>query len=110
MTFDEYQADVLRTASGGLTEGEQLCLAGLGAAGEAGEVSDMVKKHVFHKHPLDKVKFRKELGDVLWYIAYGAHVVGSSLEEIAEENVTKRKARFPNGFDPERSINRQEGA
>lgn len=110
MTFEEYQKDVLRTARGDLTEREALCLAGLGAAGEAGEVAEMAKKFAFHDHPLDKAKFRKELGDVLWYLTYGAHLVGSTLEEIAEGNVEKRKARYPDGFDPARSLNRPEGA
>jgi NTP pyrophosphatase (non-canonical NTP hydrolase) len=107
MTFDEYQADVLRTTRSELSEKEALCLAALGAAGEAGEVADLVKKFAFHDHPLDKAKFRKELGDVLWYLSYGAALVGSTLEEIAVLNVEKRKARYPNGFDPARSLNRE---
>jgi NTP pyrophosphatase (non-canonical NTP hydrolase) len=110
LTFDEYQEDVRRTVRTSLSEKEALCLAGLGAAAEAGEVADLAKKHVFHDHPMDKAEFRKELGDVLWYLAYAADLVGSTLEEVAKENVEKRKARYPNGFDPARSMNRTEGA
>lgn len=42
----------------------------MGLIGEGGELIDLVKKLVFHNHPMDtalKVKFEKEAGDLLWY-------------------------------------------
>ena len=40
----------------------------LGLVGEAGEVADLVKKHIGHDHPLDRSKAVKELGDVCWCV------------------------------------------
>lgn len=40
----------------------------LGLVGETGEVVDLIKKHIGHSHPLDRVKLVKELGDVEWYM------------------------------------------
>lgn len=41
----------------------------LGLTGEAGEVSDLVKKGIFHEKGLDMDHIKKEVGDVCWYIA-----------------------------------------
>jgi len=111
MTFDEYQSAAMRTAALGTPE-DQLACAGLGLAGEAGEVADLVKKLLFHGHPLDAAahqKLVKEAGDVLWYLALLAFRLGVTLGQIAEENIFKLRVRYPQGFDPERSRNRVEG-
>lgn len=110
MTLNEYQRAALRTAT--VNEANRLDALGLardalGVAGEAGEVADLVKKHVGHGHALDADKVKKELGDVLWYVAVLAHRAGFTLETVAEANVAKLRARYPDGFDPERSKNRQ---
>lgn len=44
-----------------------------GLPGEAGEVSELVKKHQFHGKPIHPSTFLLELGDVLWYLNFGAH-------------------------------------
>lgn len=80
----------------------------LGLAGESGEVADLIKKHLGHGHSLDKGKLTKELGDVLWYIAVLSSEVGMSLEEVAEANLAKLRARYPEGFSTERSLNRND--
>lgn len=77
-----------------------LALASLGIAGEAGEVVEIVKKHLFHSKPLDLVKLEKELGDVMWYIAAMCHVTGLDLGMVAYKNLEKLEKRFPNGFNP----------
>lgn len=44
----------------------------MGLVGEGGEIVDLIKKQVFHNHPIDtsfKVKLEKEIGDYLWYLA-----------------------------------------
>jgi len=87
---------------------EALANFGLGIGGEAGEVQDIIKKHLFHGHPLDKDKIRGELGDVLWYIARIAEWSGITLDEVAQGNIDKLKRRYPEGFDKEKSINREE--
>ncbi len=89
---------------------EPLALArdALGLTGEAGEVADLIKKHIGHGHPLDKTKTAKELGDDFWYIAVLACRIGYTLEDIARMNVAKLMARYPEGFSSERSINRKD--
>lgn len=105
MNLNEYQTLAMRTNSE--TESERcLTLAALGLAGESGEFADEVKKHLFHGHPLDRERLQKELGDVLWYVASGCLALGVTLEEVAQANVDKLRARYPEGFDPERSRNR----
>lgn len=106
MTFDEYQQLSLRTAPRGLSQFDRMNMGAMGLSGEAGEVTDMLKKISFHGHLPDKEKIGKELGDVLWYISYLADVFGLSLSDVAKVNVDKLKERYPDGFDPERSKNR----
>lgn len=50
----------------------------------------------------------EELGDVLWYVAALATTCDLSLAEIAEFNIAKLKKRYPNGFEFEKSIHREE--
>lgn len=80
----------------------------LGLAGEAGEVAEHVKKGIFHQHGIDPSILRKELGDVLWYVAALCTTQGLSMEEVMEENIEKLKRRYPNGYSSEDSINRSE--
>lgn len=108
MTFDEYLEESKRTAVE-LTDqnhNEQMVMTGLGLTGEAGEVADEIKKHIFHGHDLDKIKTMKELGDVLWYMARMCAILDVSFDQVAQMNIDKLKARYPNGFERERSINR----
>lgn len=109
MTLNAYQEAALRTAR--VDEAEplrslDLARDALGVTGEAGEVADLVKKHVGHGHALEPVKLAKELGDVLWYVAVLAHRFGFTLEEVAAANVEKLRKRYPEGFSEERSKNR----
>ena len=104
MTLDDYQRDALRTVNGE----PQLAMVALGLTGESGEFADIVKKHLFHGHDLDKDKAIKELGDVLWYVAVAAKTLGVSLEDVAQINVDKLRKRYPDGFAQNRSINRDE--
>ena len=55
----------------------------------------------------DKEKIKEELGDVLWYIASMCHCLGMDLKDVAAKNVEKLMIRYPNGFDTERSKNRE---
>lgn len=81
----------------------------LGLAGEAGETLDMIKKWVFHENDLDLEHFKKELGDVMWYVAMICHSMEIDLDEILQMNVDKLIARYPEGFDTERANHRAEG-
>ena len=102
---DNYQALAARTLGDSRLE-----VLALGLAGEAGEVADMVKKHVGHGHPLDEVKLAKELGDVAWYIANICTSQNLEFSTILHMNIAKLRERYPDGFSSEASINRKEGA
>ena len=109
MTINEYQTEALRTAAS-TSNDETLLLNGvMGLCGESGECVDMMKKHLFQGHELDKEHIAKELGDVAWYIALSAYAMGYDLETILQMNVDKLRKRYPNGFEAERSLHRQEG-
>lgn len=56
-----------------------------------------------------KAHLAKELGDVAWYLAVTAHAIGYDLETVLQMNVDKLRNRYPNGFEAERSLHRQEG-
>lgn len=108
-SFEEYQAEVLRTASMGKGKELELCISSLGLCGEAGEFADHIKKFVGHGHPLDREKALKELGDVLWYVARLTEMLGSTLKDVAAANSHKLRTRYPGGFSSEASVNRKEG-
>ena len=112
MEFTDYQIRAGRTINRELTRDETLKNAALGLAGEAGEFADIVKK-IFHQgHIFDDIvkdKMKKELGDILWYVAEAATVLKVKLDDIAIENIDKLIRRYPGiGFNPDKSINRQE--
>lgn len=97
----------MRTLNPQLSEKDVLINGVMGLCGESGEVIDLVKKHLAQGHPLDKEKIAKELGDVAWYLAETAYAIGYPLEEILQMNIDKLKIRYPDGFDPEKSMNRE---
>ena len=108
MELNQYQALALRTAGHRTDVQKTLVNTALGLAGESGEVADIIKKTFFHGHSLDREALYKELGDVLWYLAVMADALGFALDEIAQANVDKLRARYPEGFSQERSINRED--
>jgi len=108
LTFTRYQKLAQRTAGAGGDGERRLMVAALGLAGEAGEFANLVKKRIAHGHPITAAELADELGDVLWYLAEAASAIGVPLEQIAQENVGKLRRRYPDGFSPERSINRTE--
>lgn len=83
--------------------------ASLGLSGEVGELNEIIKKWIFHGSEADREHIKKELGDILWYVALMAHSFGFSLNETALVNIKKLLDRYPEGFDTERSNNRAEG-
>lgn len=98
MHFDEYQVAAARTLTRTPDADKQLAVMGLGLAGEAGEVIEMIKKAVGHGHVLDGEKLEEEIADCLWYLAALATLAGISLDAAAEKNISKLKRRYPDGF------------
>lgn len=108
MTVNEYQRLAMATLNPALSQKEILINGVMGLCGEAGEAIDVVKKHLAQNHELDRDKLIKELGDVAWYLAETATALDVSLEEVLERNLEKLRARYPEGFDAQRSIHRKE--
>lgn len=73
----------------------------LGLVGEAGEVAEKIKKIVRDKEGKissdDKQEIKKELGDVLWYVAVMADYLDVELEDVAMTNVDKLMSRKQRG-------------
>lgn len=94
-TLNEYQQAARQTAI--YPDNYSVVYPTLGLTGEAGEVSDKVKKiirdkgGVFDVH--DDYEIAKELGDVLWYLANLASDLGYSLDDVARFNIEKLKSR-----------------
>ena len=89
MNFDDYQKLAISTAI--YPEEYKIIYPTLGLCGESGEVAEKIKKHVRDGKSLNGLK--KELGDVLWYIAALAEDLGISLQDIAELNIQKLSDR-----------------
>lgn len=109
MTINEYQNEALRTESRINPDVPPIVDGVLGLCGESGECADMVKKHLFQGHELDIEHLAKELGDVAWYLAVSAYAIGYDLETVLQMNLDKLRKRYPDGFEAERSLNRQDG-
>lgn len=124
MTGNEYQKLASRTNDylatvrlqekideymGWLTDVGGIMNACLGLSGEVGELTDMVKKWFFHEKTLDETHLKKELGDVMWYVAMMCQSMGWELDDILQMNIDKLKARYPEGFDVVKANNIQEG-
>ena len=106
MTPNEYQKLAMTTFNPALSQKDVLINAVMGLCGESGEAIDIVKKHLHQGHELDRDKLLKELGDIAWYLAEAATALDMDLETVLERNIEKLRARYPEGFSPERSIHR----
>lgn len=119
MTGNEYQKEALRTLSPIRQSSEEfrnaseneyknlvLMEGAMGLCGEAGECLELLKKSIFQGHPLYRKDMVEELGDVAWYLAVSAWAIGYDLEDIFKSNLKKLEKRYPNGFEKERSVNR----
>lgn len=110
MELKDYQQLALRTINSEnivLSDWEvQLIMLYSGLAGETGEIVDLFKKALFHKHGIDRDKVKGELGDLMWYITNLASHLGMNMNEILQLNINKLKIRYPNGFSVEDSIDR----
>lgn len=108
MNINEYQKLAMTTLNPGLDKKDLLINSVMGLCGEAGETIDIVKKHLFHGHELDREHLTKELGDIAWYLAEAATALDIPLEKIFQDNIEKLKKRYPEGFDVQRSKTRKE--
>ena len=103
-----YQILAARTINKDLTRKEQMTHALHGMVGEVGEIHSLYQK-VFQGHTFDEDHAKKEVGDLLWFIAEYCTAMGWELDDVMQMNIDKLKARFPDGFEAEKSLNRKEG-
>lgn len=106
MTLNEYQKKALVTE---LMDRPQELNANdpafvakiLGLVGESGEVADKIKKIIRDKEGKfsteDKEAVKKELGDVLWYVAVMADYLKLDFEDVAQTNIDKLLSRKERG-------------
>lgn len=95
MTFDEYQAAALQTASPDLDlmyALAKLCI-------EAGEALQLHCKEYYHGKMYVREQMQEELGDVQWYLALAAQELGLKLDAIATANIAKLRARHGDTYN-----------
>ena len=107
MNVNDYQKEAMTLLNPALTEKDVLMNALMGLCGESGEAIDLMKKHLYQGHDLDKEKLVKELGDIAWYLAEAATGLNIELSEVLQRNLDKLHARYPQGFSTERSLHRE---
>ena len=103
---NDYQRQAMTFLNPEMNRKDVLINGVMGLCGESGETIDIVKKHLYQGHELDKEKLAQELGDIAWYLAETAYALDLPLETILRDNLEKLKKRYPEGFSVERSINR----
>lgn len=95
MTFDEYQAEAMQTASPAL----DLYYALAKLTIEAGEALQLHCKEEYHHKMYTREQMIEELGDVTWYLALTAQELGTSLDAIAAANIAKLRARHGDTYN-----------
>jgi NTP pyrophosphatase (non-canonical NTP hydrolase) len=96
VTFEHYSSEAVKTR-GQPQNIPPLALWALKLNGEAGEVAEKIGKFFRDGGTIDEKALIRELGDVLWYIDAIAEAVGSSLGEVAHQNIEKLRDRYQRG-------------
>ncbi|MEI6280788.1 MAG: nucleoside triphosphate pyrophosphohydrolase family protein [bacterium] len=101
MQLNEYQKKALTTAL--YPKKYKVIYPALGLGDEAGEVMGKIKKWLRGDDGKGKMTserkdgIKKELGDVLWYVALLAHDLDITLDDVAKANIDKLKSRKERG-------------
>lgn len=98
-----YQQAALKTLQPAAEGTDPVLIPLLGLVGEAGSVATAYKKRLRDGADASpsKQQLREELGDVLWYTATLAHLLGLDLEDIAAASLEKTKDRWRTTPDTE---------
>ncbi|MFF9078770.1 nucleoside triphosphate pyrophosphohydrolase family protein [Streptomyces rubiginosohelvolus] len=96
MHLARYQQAALKTLQPSADGADPALVPLLGLVGEAGSVATAYKKRLRDGDNAgpSKPQLREELGDVLWYTATLAHLLGLDLEDIAAASLEKTKDRW----------------
>ena len=98
MHLNEYVEAAMKTQGIYENPREQTICALMGIGGESGELLDAFKKKMFHSKPIGDDELKKEVGDLLWYLALLCDARQWDFDEIAAMNIAKLRARYPDGF------------
>lgn len=74
----------------------------------AGKISEHLKKHFFQKHEIDLYEIATLSRKLLLEMAMVAFLFNHTMEDVAEKNLIKSAKRYPNGFDANNSIYRED--
>ena len=103
----------LQELNGENSDIQRLLTAAVGLSAESGELTEIVKKIIFQGKPYNDdniYHMKRELGDIMWYLAQACMALNTNFNEILEMNVDKLSSRYPGGeFDVHYSENRKEG-
>ena len=78
----------------------KLTTAALGITAEAGEFAEIVKKIFLQGKPYNEeniLHMKKELGDIMWYMAQACIALDTDFNELMKINVDKLSSRYPEG-------------
>jgi NTP pyrophosphatase (non-canonical NTP hydrolase) len=100
MDFMDYQDKADSTAVYP-NKGSNWMYPALGLAGEAGEVCEKFKKIIRDNDGIvddeKREEIKKELGDILWYVAAVSTELGLSMDDVAQGNIDKLFSRKERG-------------
>jgi|TARA_B100001094_G_C18177902_1_gene799032 NTP pyrophosphatase (non-canonical NTP hydrolase) len=103
----------LQELNGKNSDIHRLLTAAVGLSAESGEFTEVVKKIIFQGKPYSEENvfhMKRELGDIMWYLAQACMALNTNFNEILEMNIDKLKSRYPGGeFDAHYSENRKDG-
>ena len=96
MELHEYQQQARRTEKKTYAAGSDITVPILGLAGEVGELINEYKKYLRDgdAHERFPERVSEELGDILWYVAHTATKFDLDLNQVAEQNLQKTRARW----------------
>ena len=84
----------------------RLLHASTGLCTEAGELQDVLKRHIFYGTPIDKVNLMEEAGDMMWYLAVLCDALDISIEDAMDKNIAKLRKRYGHKFTEAAAVNR----
>lgn len=110
MTIKEYQQQTPRTTAIVPDQYEDMTAIHMvmGMATEVGELTDFFKKNLAYKKPIDMARVHDEVGDLMWYISEFCNYYHINLENILQKNIDKLRVRFPEKFDEQLAINKND--